>query len=94
MKETDIPIKAKVLLSPLKLYSLFGQVPYRLIFHILIVLMDVLYLLTVIHNTNSFAAATKLKLFTKFLDPGIERDSSDQVINRERDFYNLTEFRE
>jgi hypothetical protein len=87
---TRVPIKAKVLLNPLKLYSLFGKVPLTFLLHILVILVDGWYLLTPATATNNFMRPARMFLYTKFVKDDLERN--DVVMNTQRTYYNLTEF--
>jgi hypothetical protein len=70
-----VPIKAKVLLNPLKLYALFGKVPIALVLHMLVVLVDGWFLVYGFNDTKNFMPPSKMFLYTKFLDKDIDRNN-------------------
>jgi hypothetical protein len=61
--KNQIPIKAKVLLNPLRIYSLFGKIPLALTFHLLVIIMDGWYLIQNATEMNNFLRPSKIFLY-------------------------------
>lgn len=67
-------MKASMMLSPIKLYSLFGKIPLALILHVLIITVDVIYMLNFIDSENDFMAAMQQVWYKELLDPKLKVD--------------------
>lgn len=88
--DDHVPIKASVLLNPIKVYSLFGKVPLALLLHLLVIIIDGWYLLYTATDQNEFTRPSKIFLYTKFLQEDAERD--EVAMTTQRTYYSVGDF--
>ena len=70
----QVPIKARLLINPIRQYALFGKVPLSLVFHLLVIFNTVQFLSTISQPIIDLMRPTKMFFYTKFIDDGIVRD--------------------
>jgi hypothetical protein len=71
----QLPIKAQMLLSPVRQYRLFKSIPWILIFHILVIAIDIVFLFWVAQPDYMLAIPSKMTLYRIFIDKNYDADS-------------------
>lgn len=66
--DSAIPIKAQMLLSPIRQFTLYRSIPFTLIFHLLVITIDIIFLFQEAKPDWNNAVPTKQTLYKIFLD--------------------------
>ena len=67
-----VPLKAEIMLHPIKKYRMLGIFPWALIIHILLVISDSIWMLNDINNEQSYVKKRFRSFLTLLIDDGIK----------------------
>jgi hypothetical protein len=68
----NVPLKAEIMLHPIKKYRMLGVFPWALLIHILLVISDSIWMLNDINKEQSYVKKRFRSFLTLFIDDGIK----------------------
>ena len=89
IKSEEMPIKAHMVLTHIEKYSLFGKFPWAVLFHIILLILDSIWLIKLNNISALYIQHQEILWYNQFMNPGM--DVEDLWIDREHTYNNVSD---